>query len=179
MNNNTGKVLVVIDMQNDFLTGALANEEGCKIIPQLKALIEKETAAGTMVVFTRDTHYDDYMNTQEGKLLPVPHCIKGTEGHEITPELAMYATAENTIDKPSFGCLELGNWIYELLGETPDEIVMTGVCTDICVISNAMILKATFPETPIKVIGSCCAGVTVESHETALKAMAGCQIFVE
>lgn len=179
MKSNIGKVLVVVDMQNDFLTGTLANEEGCRIVPKLKALIEKEAAEGAMVVFTRDTHHDDYLNTQEGKLLPVEHCIKGTKGHEITPELAMYATSENTIDKLSFGCLELGSWIYELLGETPEEIILTGVCTDICVISNAMILKAAFPETPIRVIGSCCAGVTVESHETALKAMAASQIFVE
>lgn len=173
------KVLIVIDMQNDFLTGALANEEGCKAIPKVKALIEAQVSQGAPVFFTRDTHFDNYLETQEGRLLPVVHCIKGTSGHEITDELKGFASDDNTIDKITFGYTDFGKYLQEKLGQEPEEIIMCGVCTDICVISNAMVLKAAFPEATIRIIADCCAGVTPESHDIALKAMAGCQFIVE
>lgn len=176
---NTEKVLLVIDMQKDFVTGTLANEEAEKIIGNIRAKITEYRKQGYPVFFTRDTHRADYLNTQEGKLLPVPHCIKGTDGWQIVEELAAEAREECILDKPTFGCLELGGWLYEQLGEEPAEIELCGVCTDICVISNAMILKAAFPETAVTVDGAACAGVTPESHACALEAMKMCQIFVK
>ncbi len=173
------KILLVIDMQKDFVTGALANKEAQQIIENIKKKIESYKESGLPVFFTRDTHGEDYLNTQEGKLLPVEHCIKGSNGWQIIDELADYATEENTLDKPSFGCLDLPGWLCDkLAGATPAEVELCGVCTDICVISNGMILKAAYPETPITVEGSCCAGVTPESHNNALEAMKMCQILV-
>lgn len=177
---NKEKVLVVIDMQKDFVTGALANEEAQRIIDAIKERIEEYKAQGLPVFFTRDTHGQDYMDTQEGKLLPVPHCIKGTDGWQIIDQLADEAAGENTLDKPTFGSLDLPAWISQKLGgQAPDEIELCGVCTDICVISNAMILKAAYPETTVIVDGARCAGVTPESHSTALEAMKACQILVK
>lgn len=173
------KALIVIDMQKDFLTGALANPEGEAIIPAVAKRIEEYEKEGCPVFFTRDTHTEEYMNTQEGRLLPVPHCIKGTDGWQIAKELRGFADEGNVLDKLSFGCMELPTWIAGKLGETPKELELCGVCTDICVISNAVILKAAFPETKIEVKGRLCAGVTPESHENALNAMKNCQIIVE
>lgn len=172
------KALLVIDMQVDFVTGALANEEAQKIIGSIREKIETYRKAGYPVFFTRDTHGENYMETQEGRLLPVPHCIKGSEGWQIVEELRDCAGEEDVLDKPAFGCLELPNWLQDKLGQAPNEIELIGVCTDICVISNAMILKAAFPETTVKVDGSCCAGVSPQSHETALSAMKACQVVV-
>lgn len=176
---DTTKVLIVIDMQNDFVTGALANEEAQKIVAGVEAKIQSYQKNGLPVFFTRDTHGDDYMQTQEGAMLPVPHCLKGSEGWQIMDSLKPYVTEGAVLDKPSFGCIELPRWLESKLGEKPEEIELCGVCTDICVISNAMILKAAFPETRVRVSGSCCAGVTPESHSNALKAMKVCQIIVE
>ena len=173
------KVLVVIDMQNDFLTGALANEEGVKIIKDVKARIEDAEKENYVVLFTRDTHGENYMNTQEGRKLPVPHCLKGTEGWQITEELLPYAEEDRILDKPAFGSPELPSWIREKAGEDIEEIELCGVCTDICVISNAMILKGAFPEVPVRVKKHLCAGVTPESHCNALAAMEMCQVEVE
>lgn len=176
------KILIVIDMQKDFLTGALANEEGQKITSAVAERIEEYKQKGFPVFFTRDTHEENYMETQEGRFLPVPHCIRGTDGWQITEELRGFADEENVLDKPSFGCMNLPDWLREKLGgsgKAPEEIELCGVCTDICVISNAMILKAAFPETAVKVNGKLCAGVTPESHENALKAMTCCQVIVE
>ena len=173
------KALLVIDMQVDFVTGALANEEAQKIIGRIREKIETYRQAGYPVFFTRDTHGENYMETQEGRLLPVPHCIKGSEGWQIVEELRDCAEEEDILDKPAFGCLELPKWLLDKLGQAPDEIELVGVCTDICVISNAMILKAAFPETTVKVDGSCCAGVSPQSHETALSAMKACQVAVQ
>ncbi|MCI9476919.1 isochorismatase family cysteine hydrolase [Anaerovoracaceae bacterium 41-7] len=173
------KILLVIDMQKDFVTGALANQEAQQIIENIKKKIESYKERGLPVFFTRDTHGEDYLNTQEGRLLPVPHCIKGSDGWQIIDELADYVAEGNTLDKPSFGCLDLPKWLCDkLAGASPAEIELCGVCTDICVISNGMILKAAYPETPITVEGSCCAGVTPESHNNALEAMKMCQILV-
>ena len=166
------KVLCVIDMQNDFIDGALGTKEAEAIVENVKAKIELYRKNGDIVIFTRDTHTEDYMNTQEGKNLPVPHCIKGSNGWEISEKLD--TASDKIIDKSTFGSFELAEYISTLADV--DEIELIGLCTDICVISNAMILKARFTETPIKVDSSCCAGVTPESHTNALSAMKMCQI---
>ncbi len=176
---NREKLLLVIDMQNDFVTGTLANREAEGIIEAIAEKIESYQRDDNPVFFTRDTHGDDYMKTQEGKLLPVIHCLKGSQGWQIVDQLRAYAEEKEILDKPVFGSLRLPEWIVEKLGCAPKEIVLCGVCTDICVISNAMILKAAFPETVVSVEGALCAGVTPESHQTALAAMQACQIHVK
>ena len=170
------KVLFVIDMQVDFVTGALANEEAQTITGRIVDKVKAYQEAGDFVFFTRDTHGENYMETQEGRLLPVPHCAEGTDGWQIVDELKVFANKDNTLDKPSFGSLELPKWVYKKTDGDFDEMEFCGVCTDICVISNAMIMKAAFPEISLTVDGSCCAGVTPESHQTALDAMAACQM---
>lgn len=174
-------VLVVIDMQNDFIDGALGTEEAAAIVPKV---IRKIQDFEGRVFFTRDTHEEDYLDTQEGRKLPIKHCIKGTDGWQIRTEIDALRR-EPAIDKPSFGSEELGQTLRELdhnLREQGDggieTITLIGLCTDICVISNAMILKAVFPEIPIIVDSECCAGVTVETHKNALEAMKICQIDV-
>ena len=169
-------VLIVVDMQNDFIDGALGTEEAVKIVPFVKNKIENFNGK---VLFTRDTHFENYMQTQEGKNLPVPHCIKGTNGWEIRPELDALRVTE-PIDKLTFGSSELGSILTEENQKNPiKSITFIGLCTDICVISNAMIAKAFLPEVPIIVDAKCCAGVTVQSHKNALNAMKMCQIKVE
>ena len=167
------KVLVVIDMQNDFIDGALGTPEACAIVP---AVVDKIRNFDGLVLATRDTHGADYLNTQEGRNLPVEHCIKGTKGWELNPEISALIK-EAPIDKPTFGSCELGMRIKELAEhENIENITLIGVCTDICVISNAMIIKAFLPEVPVTVVKDCCAGVTPESHLRALEAMRSCQI---
>lgn len=173
------KILVVVDMQNDFIDGVLGTKEAEAIVP---VVAEKIRSFDGTVIATRDTHGPDYMESQEGRNLPVLHCVKGTDGWEIREEIRRMLSERGTavIDKPAFGSVELGNYIKEL-DNTEDpvkEITLIGLCTDICVISNAMILKAFFPEVLIQVDASCCAGVTVGSHVRALEAMKGCQIKV-
>ncbi len=164
------KILVVVDMQNDFIDGALGSPEAVAIVPYVKSLIESFDGK---VFFTRDTHTENYMDTQEGKNLPVPHCIKGTQGWEIRAELDSLRKTQ-AIDKITFGSSELVN---VLAGEKDIEsITFIGLCTDICVISNVMITKAYFPEIPLIVDAKACAGVTPQSHKTALDAMKMCQI---
>ena len=170
------KILVVVDMQNDFIDGALGTSEAQAIVPLVKEKIEKFDGK---VIFTRDTHFDNYMQTQEGKNLPVPHCIKDTEGWEIRAELEALRTRP-AIDKPTFGSVALGKLLAEENMQEPIEsITFVGLCTDICVISNAMIAKAFLPEVPLIVDAACCAGVTPESHRNALEAMKACQIAIE
>lgn len=170
------KVLLVIDMQNDFIDGALGTKEAVAIVPAVKEKIE--TFEGT-VLFTRDTHFENYMETQEGRNLPVPHCIMGTDGWQIRPELEALRTNE-AIDKVTFGSMELGPMLQKMQNEDPIEsITLIGLCTDICVISNAMIAKAYLPEVPIIVDAKCCAGVSPATHDNALAAMEVCQIKVE
>lgn len=176
---NGKKVLFVIDMQVDFVTGALANEEAQKITGKIAEKIKAYQAAGDYVFFTRDTHSESYMDTQEGRMLPVPHCIEGSDGWQIVEELRGFATEETTLDKPSFGSLEMPKWVFKKTDGDFDEMEFCGVCTDICVISNAMIMKAAFPEVTLTVDGSCCAGVTPESHQNALNAMAACQMIIK
>ena len=164
------KYLVVVDMQVDFITGSLGSDLATAIVPNV---IEKVKNFDGTVIFTRDTHFDDYMNTQEGKKLPVPHCIKDSEGWQICDELKPYAKI--LVDKLTFGSIELPRLI-ESFDKPIESIELCGLCTDICVISNAMILKAAFTEIPIIVDSSCSAGVSVESHNTALDAMRAVQI---
>ena len=166
--------LIVVDMQNDFIDGALGTKEAVAILPAVK---EKIKNFDGRILFTRDTHEPDYMNTQEGKNLPVEHCIKYSHGWQIHPELEALRK-EEAIDKPTFGSVALGQLLkaYDTYEEKIDSITLIGLCTDICVISNAMLIKAFLPETPVFVDAACCAGVTPESHERALDAMAVCQI---
>ena len=167
------KVIVVVDMQNDFLDGSLGTVEAQSMLPKLiqkLAKVQKERSAD--LVFTMDTHPTDYLQTAEGCKLPVEHCIKGTAGWEIVPQLSAFkATARAVVEKPTFGSVELPQVVADY-----DEIELVGLCTDICVISNALLLKAFYPEKPIRVDASCCAGVTPESHANALAAMEMCQI---
>ena len=167
------KYLVVVDMQNDFTTGSLGSDHAAAIIPNV---VEKVKSFDGRVIFTRDTHGADYMDTQEGKKLPVMHCVKDTAGWQICDELKPYV--ENVVDKITFGSVELPH-ILRASGDNIEEIELCGLCTDICVISNAMILKAAFPEAKLTVDASCCAGVTQESHKTALDAMKAVQIEVK
>lgn len=171
-----GKILIVIDMQNDFVTGALGSEEAKKIVP---AVVDKVKNYDGDVIFTRDTHGEDYMQTQEGKNLPVPHCIKGTDGWQIIPELLTLQQEKNckVFDKPTFGSTELAEYIKnEYEKGNIDEVELIGVCTDICVVSNAMLIKANAPELPVSVTAGCCAGVTPQKHDAALETMQSCQI---
>ena len=166
------KILVVVDMQNDFIDGALGSPEAVAIVPHVKAAIEGFD--GT-VLFTRDTHFENYSETQEGKNLPVPHCIKGTDGWQIRSELDALRTTE-PIDKLTFGSSDLVN-VIKTLGDV-ESITFLGLCTDICVISNVMVVKAFFPEIPLIVDAKGCAGVTPDSHLRALEAMKVCQVKV-
>lgn len=166
------KVLCVIDMQNDFIDGALGTAEAVAIVGNVRDKIDIYRKNGDTVIFTRDTHYDNYMDTAEGAKLPVPHCIKDSYGWQISS--ALEVGESKVIDKPTFGSVELGNYVSSL--ENAQEIEIIGLCTDICVISNALLLKAAMTEVPISVDSACCAGVTPESHSNALAAMKMCQI---
>ena len=165
------KLLAVIDMQHDFLTGALKNPDAVAVLPEVRARIEGARAKGEQVIFTRDTHGEDYLGTREGRLLPVPHCLKDSWGWELAEGLA--GSGDRVFDKPAFGSLELARWAE---AEKFDAIELIGVCTDICVISNAFLLKAFLPEADISVNAACCAGITPAAHRTALEAMRACQI---
>jgi len=167
------KILVVIDMQNDFITGSLGTKEAQAILPAVSKKIQDYREQGYEVIFTRDTHDNDYLDTQEGKNLPVVHCIKGTEGHAVASILEVGDSL--VIDKPSFGSMELANHIASM---KPEAIELCGVCTDICVVSNALILKAMLPEVPLVVDSSACAGVSPEKHEAALATLQSCQVEV-
>ena len=174
------KLLVVIDMQNDFIDGALGTPEAVAIVPNVAKKVKEYIKNGDKVVYTRDTHFaNTYMESLEGKNLPVPHCIKYSEGWQIRPDV--YEFGSPVFDKVTFG---FDGWMHHLTYDNIidinelESIELVGLCTDICVISNAMVLKSQFYETPIIVDGSCCAGVTPESHKNALEAMKMCQINV-
>lgn len=173
-------VLIVIDMQNDFVTGALGSEAAQNILQNVRTKIETSMAEKVEVIFTRDTHGENYMQTNEGKHLPVPHCIKGTEGWQICSQLTegLPLTCQ-VIDKPTFGYVDWKSIIQSPSSDGKDlQIELVGVCTDICVVSNALILKALYPEARVSVDADCCAGVTKESHEAALLTMKSCQVEV-
>ena len=161
------KTLIVVDMQNDFIHMALGTPEAMAIVPRVKAKIQACRDAGYEIIYTRDTHGPEYLSTPEGKKLPVEHCIRGSKGWEIAEGL--YIPGCKIIDKPNFGW---PHWDQEVL----EDVELIGLCTDICVVSNALIIKATFPDAAVKVDKSCCAGVTPESHEAALTTMQMCQI---
>lgn len=168
------KLIVVVDMQNDFIDGSLGTKEAQEMLPRLVQKLEREQDAS--LIFTMDTHPTNYLETQEGRNLPVEHCIKPQKGWEIAPSLQPFVQkAVAVVEKPTFGSLELPKAVAKV---QPEEVELVGLCTDICVISNAMILKAAFPELPIAVDASCCAGVTPQSHENALNAMKVCQIAI-
>ena len=168
--------LIVVDMQNDFIDGALGTAEAQAIVENVA---EKIKGFDGKVIFTRDTHGEDYMETQEGANLPVPHCIKGTAGWEIRAELEALRK-EPAVDKPTFGSVTLAHMLSrENTVEPVRSVTLIGLCTDICVISNAMIIKASMPEVPVIVDAACCAGVTPQSHKNALEAMKMCQIKIE
>ena len=169
------KVLVVVDMQNDFIDGALGTKEAVAIVPGVKEKIENFDG---VVLFTRDTHETYYLDTQEGQKLPVPHCIRDTEGWQIRSELDALRKTE-PIDKETFGSTDLAGELAMNEDNEIESITFVGLCTDICVISNALLAKASLPEVPIIVDAKCCAGVTPESHENALKAMEACQIQID
>lgn len=163
------KTLIVIDMQKDFIDGSLGTKEAVAIVENVKKKIAEYEANGDEIIFTRDTHQENYLSTNEGKKLPVEHCIQGTEGWKIWEGLEVPGAIY--IDKPSFGYM---NWKeYDL-----ENVELVGLCTDICVVSNALIIKATYPEISVKVDSSCCAGVTPESHQAALTTMKMCQVEV-
>ena len=168
--------LIVVDMQNDFIDGSLGTKEAEGIVEKVG---EKIRSFDGEVIFTRDTHPEDYLDTQEGRNLPVVHCVKDSEGWKIREGLEEIRPCI-VIDKPGFGSTELGVLLAERdLEEKIGRITLVGLCTDICVISNALVIKAFLPETPIAVDAACCAGVTPESHLRALEAMKMCQISIE
>lgn len=187
------KVLVIVDMQNDFVDGALGTAEAQVIAPKVADYIREHADKDTILLFTKDTHNMDYMETLEGKNLPVAHCIKDTAGWELAPVIAeaLYDTREkydsfnsyfpyvsdHIIKKPTFGSLDFQNLLYVIDSECPiKEITLMGLCTGICVLSNAILAKATLPNVPVRVMEDCCACVTPKSHETAIEAMRMCQI---
>ena len=165
------QLLVVVDMQNDFVTGSLGTQEAQLIVPRIACLCHVYKELGDEIIFTRDTHCADYLATQEGKNLPVEHCIKGTWGWQIVDDLQHYAT--NVIDKPTFGSTQLASYVAQ---GNYDQVTLVGLCTDICVISNALLIKASCPELKVSVDAGCCAGVSPQSHSNALQAMKMCQI---
>lgn len=173
------KYLIVIDMQNDFITGSLGSKEAEAILPKV---IDKVQSYEGTVLYTKDTHTKDYLNTQEGKKLPVMHCILSEEGWNLDEKLEQVAAKQNgkIYRKPTFGSVELAKDLEHINEkEAIEEIELCGLCTDICVISNALLLKAFLPEVPIYVDAACCAGVTPESHKNALSAMKMCQIIIK
>ena len=165
--NTMKRTLIVVDMQNDFIDGSLGTPEAQAIVPAVKEKLRLCRERGDEIIFTRDTHGEDYLSTPEGKKLPVVHCVQGTHGWELAPGL--WQQGETIIDKPSFGYTGWANMDFQ-------QVELVGLCTDICVVSNALILKALFPEAEISVDASCCAGVTPESHQAALLTMKMCQI---
>lgn len=172
------KYLVVVDMQNDFVDGSLGTKEAEAIVD---GVAEYARAFEGSVVFTYDTHGEDYLSTQEGRKLPVPHCIKGTEGWELTPKLEEVRArlGAKVFEKPTFGSTALAAWLVgQNASEGVESVELCGLCTDICVVSNALLIKASLPEVPVRVNPALCAGVTPESHQAALATMASCQVDV-
>ena len=168
------KLLIVIDMQNDFIDGALGSKEAVSIVDAVKKKIRSYPPGD--VIATMDTHTGHYMETQEGRYLPVPHCIQGSDGWQIRPDIAALLTDARIYEKPTFGSMKLASDLKELSDQSEIQLELIGLCTDICVVSNALLLKAMMPEVPIYVDASCCAGVTQEKHLAALETMRSCQI---
>lgn len=169
------KTLIVVDMQNDFIDGALGSAEAKLILDKVKEKIELYRKNNHQIIYTRDTHYNDYLDTQEGRKLPIEHCIKDTYGWQIA-DLLKPTADDIIIDKNTFGY----DWSKKIVEDNNfirgDEIEVIGLCTDICVIANVFMLKTVFPEKLISVDANCCAGVTYGSHKNALSAMKACQV---
>jgi len=173
------KILIVVDMQNDFIDGALGTKEAQAIVPAVVERIRQCREEGWTLLATLDTHGEDYMNTPEGRKLPVPHCIKGTEGWQINADVAEALGDCLLVEKPTFGSVKLPGIVAEIAGNDPEvTIELLGLCTDICVVSNALLLKAHFTDAALQVRRACCAGVTPATHEAALATMGCCQIDV-
>lgn len=170
------KILLVIDMQKDFIDGALGTPEAVAIVDRVAEEIGKYPPEN--VFATRDTHPADYLNTQEGRNLPVVHCVKGTPGWELNGKIAAALGAAQIIDKPTFGSVALAEKLAAMAAEEAIDVTLVGLCTDICVVSNALLVKAFLPETPVSVIADACAGVTPASHAAALETMKMCQVKV-
>ncbi|MBR3870078.1 MAG: cysteine hydrolase [Clostridia bacterium] len=172
------KVLVVVDMQNDFVDGSLGSTYAKAIVDNVVNKIENFDGD---IIATYDTHYENYMQTSEGKQLPVPHCIKGTEGWELNEKVknALERKGYTPIEKITFGSIDLPDTVKSLVGDEDFSIELIGLCTDICVVSNALLLKASFPEVDILVDSSCCAGVSQVTHYAAIDTMRCCQIKVK
>ena len=168
------KILVVVDMQNDFIDGSLGTPEAVAIVPSVINKIRQYEDGGNLIIYTKDTHFDDYLETREGRNLPVKHCIKGTPGHDIPADILR--SHELVFEKLTFGSVELISYLKSL---EFDSVELIGLCTDICVVSNALMVKAHFPEIEVSVDSSCCAGVTPETHEAALTTMKMCQINIK
>ena len=174
---NEKKILIVVDMQNDFIDGALGTKEAVAIVDAAAERIRACRGEGYLAIATLDTHGENYLNTAEGQKLPVPHCIRGTDGWQINPKIREALGDCVLLEKPTFGSTRLPELVRE--GLAPDDrlcIEVMGLCTDICVVSNALLLKAHFPEARIAVNTGCCAGVTPAKHEAALETMRSCQI---
>ena len=170
------KILIVVDMQNDFVNAALGSKEAEAIVDAVKEKIKSYPMED--VIFTMDTHDEHYMQTQEGRYLPIPHCIKKSEGWEIHPDIAKNIKEAKIYEKPTFGSIKMAEDIRAISEGEEIELELIGLCTDICVISNALLLKAVMPEIKISVDAKCCAGVTPEKHLAALEVMKSCQIQV-
>ncbi len=173
------RFLIVVDMQNDFIDGSLGTPEARAIVPAVIQRVKDAKAAEETVIATLDTHGDDYLETREGRWLPVPHCVKGTEGRRVCPGLAALLEGCEQVEKTSFASVRLPEIILREAEDADEvEIELIGLCTDICVVSNALVLKSAFPEADIVVRADCCAGVTPAKHEAALETMRSCQIDV-
>ena len=176
---NTQKYLIAVDLQKDFIDGSLGTKEAQAMVPAAVSRILECQAAGYTVLATMDTHGKDYLGTREGKNLPVIHCVRGTAGWQLDSRVRDALGEAALVEKPTFGSVRLPELIREMNGgEAPGAIELLGLCTDICVVSNALLLKAAFPETEFTVRQDCCAGVTPEKHEAALEVMRSCQIRV-
>ena len=179
-------MLIVVDMQRDFISGSLGSVEARAIVPAVAARIRQAAEEGTQVVFTLDTHDADYMETREGRFLPVPHCIQGSEGWALEPEIARECKRGMiSFEKPTFGSTALAHHVAAAAGAKGCVngkglcVELCGVCTDICVVSNALLLKAALPEADLVVDSALCAGVTPAKHEAALETLRSCQIVVK
>lgn len=169
--------LIVVDLQKDFVDGALGTPEAVSIVPRV---VEKIRQFSGEIYVTMDTHGTDYLQTSEGRHLPVPHCIRGTEGWQLNQAVAQALAGKDchVVEKPTFGSVQLPQLISQAVKGETFSLELVGLCTDICVVSNALLLKASFPEVPISVDAACCAGVTPQTHQAALDTMACCQIAV-
>ena len=167
------KALIVVDMQRDFIDGALGTKEAVAIVPKVIEKVKEYENRADLIIYTKDTHYDDYLKTREGRHLPVEHCIKGTPGHDIPDEILR--GHDVVFEKLTFGSVELVEYLRTL---ELDVVELIGICTDICVVSNALLIKASFPELDVTVDSACCAGVTPDTHTAALTTMKMCQINV-